>query len=106
MPSAQGLSREVEPALYIGAIPRHATGNGFTATTWAAIEDVHASAASPILGALADAAIPAFANPVAAGRYPGADHRGHHQLVRLWVEAHQITRARLLVAGVTGRVRQ
>ncbi|HET9187255.1 MAG TPA: hypothetical protein VFN80_04830 [Acidothermaceae bacterium] len=98
-------SREAEPALYIGAIPRHATGNGFSASTWVALEDLHASAAPPLLAVLADAGIPAFANAVAPAQYHGAGHRGRHQLVRLWVEAHQVTRARQVVVSATGSVR-
>jgi hypothetical protein len=96
--------RAAEPSLYIGDIPRHASGNGLSASVWAAVEDLHASTAAALLAALADAGIPAYANAVAAGGYQGGGHRGHHQLVRLWVEAHQITRARQVVASATGRV--
>lgn len=106
MPSMQGSKRrEAEPSLYIGDIPRHADGNGLSATVWVAVEDLHASAAAVLLAALADAGIPAYANHFVASGYQVGGHRGHHQLVRLWVEAHQITRARQVVASAAGRVR-
>lgn len=105
MPSVQGSKhRAAEPSLYIGDIPRHASGNGLSASVWVAVEDLHASTATAFLADLADAGIPAFANAVVAGGYQAGGHRGHHQLVRVWVEAHQITRARQLVARAAGRV--
>lgn len=106
MPSMQGARRrEAEPSLYIGDIPRHANGNGLLASVWVAVEDLHASTATALLAALAEAGIPAYAiAPVTGGSQVGG-HRGRHQLVRLWVEAHQITRARQVVASAAGRLR-
>jgi hypothetical protein len=104
MPSSQGSKRrEAEPSLYIGDIPRYASGNGLSASVWVAVEDLHASAATALLAVLGDVGIPAYINAVAASGHQAGGHRGHHQLVRLWVEAHQVTRARQLAASVVGR---
>ena len=56
-----------------------------------------------LLAVLGDVGIPAYINAVAASGHQAGGHRGHHQLVRLWVEAHQVTRARQLAASVVGR---
>lgn len=90
------------PSLYIGNVPRHASGNGLSATAWASLADVHAAAVAPSLRVLAEAGIPAYAAPAApSGASTARDHRAHHQLLRLWVDAHQTVRARQLIAATT-----